>query len=121
MSPQYDKAHGRMRDILEAIADIDADTDGMEEEAFLADGKTQRAVISSLVCIGEAANRIMSLAPDLEVRQPDLWENLHNAYDMRNFLTHEYFRVDTGVVWATLRNNIPELERQIRALLSLTD
>jgi uncharacterized protein with HEPN domain len=49
----------RIQDVLEAIGDIAADTQGMTESEFLADGKTQRAVIESLIVMGEAANRIM--------------------------------------------------------------
>ncbi len=49
----------RIQDVLEAIGNIAADTQRMTEGEFLADGKTQRAVIESLIVMGEAANRIM--------------------------------------------------------------
>jgi uncharacterized protein with HEPN domain len=30
---------------------------------------------------------------------------------MRNFMIHEYDDVDAGVVWSTVRDNLPELVR----------
>lgn len=38
----------RLQDIREAVANARADIGSMTREAFLADGKTQRAVIESL-------------------------------------------------------------------------
>jgi hypothetical protein len=55
----------------------------MTKEQLVADGKTQRAVIESLIVIGEAANNVMRMAPLLEQRSPAIWQHLRDAYDMR--------------------------------------
>jgi uncharacterized protein with HEPN domain len=36
---------------------------------------------------------------------------------MRNVAIHEYFFVDLEIVWATVKNDLPELKQQVDALL----
>lgn len=103
----------RIQDVLEAIGNIAADTQGMTEGEFLADGKTQRAVIESLIVMGEAANRIMRMDPGLERTAPALWQHFRDAYDMRIILTHEYFRVDAALVWATVQHDLPAFKSEL--------
>ena len=103
----------RLQDIREAIANARVDIGTLSREEYLADGKTQRAVIESLIVIGEAANNLMKLAPVLEQDHPGLWQSLRDAYDMRIVLTHEYFRVDAGVVWDTVQNDLPPLDQAL--------
>src|SRR4051812_32504602 len=100
----------RLEDIKEALSNIKNDLGIMTETQFIADGKTQRAVIESIIVMGEAAKSIMSAAPDLENSAPELWGNFRDLLDMRNMLTHEYFRVDMGIVWFTVKNSIPNFE-----------
>ena len=108
----------RLQDMREAIANALGDAGTLNKDEFLTDGKTQRAVIESLIVIGEAANNVMRLDPDLAARSPDAWQQLRDAYDMRIVLTHEYFRVDAAVVWETLRNDLPALDALIESLLT---
>ena len=117
MSHDPHRALDRAHDILEAIANIYEDLGDLSKEAFLLDGKTQRAVIEGFIVVGEAANRLQNLAPKLEEDDPVLWLHLRDAYDMRNVLTHEYFRVDAGIVWETVRQEIPELQGLLKEFL----
>jgi uncharacterized protein with HEPN domain len=105
------RAADRVADIRQAIADASGDLGDLTRAQFLADGKTQRAVIESFIVIGEAANSVMRLVPALEQRRPEVWRHLRDAYDMRILLTHEYFRVDAGVVWDTVHRDLPTLAR----------
>ena len=41
--------------------------------------------------------------------------------DMRNFLVHEYFQVDSEVVFSVIHNEIPELQNHISRYLSEID
>jgi uncharacterized protein with HEPN domain len=107
----------RARDIHEAIGNATNDLGSLTKEQFLADGKTQRAVIESIIVIGEAANHLMRLAPSMEDDKPTVWQCLKDAYDMRIILTHEYFRIDAAVVWDTIKNDLPRLISLITPLL----
>ncbi|MBU0498791.1 MAG: DUF86 domain-containing protein [Gammaproteobacteria bacterium] len=101
----------RLQDIREAISHVRSDMGDLSREQFLADGKTQRAVIEGFIVIGEAANKIMGLDPSIKDRAPELWQEFRDAYDMRILLTHEYFRVDAAIVWNTVKNNLPGFEK----------
>ena len=59
----------RIRDILDAIAEIQAFTEGMNYESFTADARTIRAVELDFIVIGEAANQ---LPDDIEARYPEI-------------------------------------------------
>ena len=103
----------RIQDMLEAIGNVASDLGNMSKEDFLADGKTQRAVIESLIVLGEAANKILQLDPAIQQTAPTLWQQFRDSYDMRIVLTHEYFRVDAAIVWTTVKENLPILEAQL--------
>ena len=108
--------HDRIKDILEAIGNVRSDLGGMSQAEFLSDGKTQRAIIESLIIIGEAATKVMQINPAIQQEIPALWQQFRDASDMRNILTHEYFRVDTAIVWTTVYDSLPLLETQLREL-----
>ena len=118
MSRDSRRALDRAQDILDAIANIQNDLGGLNKDAFLEDGKTQRAVIEGFIVVGEASNRLCDLRPDLEVGNSNLWAHLRDAYDMRNVLTHEYFRVDAGIVWETVLQELPALQAMLQNFLS---
>lgn len=99
-----------LQDIRDAIVNIRSDMAGLSEEAFLVDGKTLRAVAKSVSDIGEAANRIMAIAPELQQSNQSVWEHLRRVNAMRNVLAHGYFRTDAGVVWDTATVHLPKLE-----------
>lgn len=111
----------RVQDMLEAICNARSDIGDLGKDEFLVDGKTQRAVIESIVVIGEAANHILRLEPSLEQTNRSLWQQCREAYDMRIVLTHEYFRVDAAIVWTTVQSHLPQLERILVAFLDQAD
>ena len=65
--------------------------------------------------IGEAANHINRADPNFITQHPQIpWADMR---DMRDVIAHEYFGVDLRVVWATVKNDLPALKRQINQLL----
>lgn len=76
------------------------------EAKFGADRDTQDIVIRRLEIIGEATRH---LPEELKQKYPEAgWGQLR---DLRNFLIHEYFRVDIGLVWNNVNNYLPILKR----------
>lgn len=101
--------------ILDAIARIQEYTSGMDRAMFMADRKTCDAVIRNLEVVGEACNNIVKNHPEFASQHIGVpWRF---AYEMRNALSHGYFTVDVGIVWQTLRQDLPNLKDQIAALL----
>ena len=109
----------RVRDYLEhiltAIDRITAYTADLDEAGFVADQKTQDAVIRNLQIVGEAAQNIRQRHPDLIASHPELpWRS---AYGMRNALTHGYFAVEPIRVWTTIQEDQPSFRASVSDLL----
>ena len=102
----------RVRDILEAIAEIQEFTRDMDFETFKDDDKSIRAVEMNFIIIGEAANQI----PDeVEEKYPSIPWTLMRA--MRNRIVHVYFNVDEKLMWDTVQNDLPPLVAELEKLL----
>jgi len=87
-------------------------TDAMERESFLADAKTQQAVIYNILVIGEAASMLANESPEYIARHPELpWKQMRG---MRNRMAHGYFEIDLNIVWDTVRNSFPALLIQLK-------
>lgn len=108
----------RLPDYLEHIQQAAADAcsfiDGLSKEDFLADKRTQSAVVMSLVVIGEAATKVMDRYPDFAGRHPGVpWRSMRG---MRNRIAHGYFEINLDVVWDTVRTALPDLLERLRTI-----
>lgn len=100
--------------ILRAATDACGFVDGLGREEFLADKRTQQAVIMSLVIIGEAATKIMDRHSTFVERESDIpWRSMRG---MRNRIAHGYFEIDLDVVWDTVRIALPALLARLSAV-----
>lgn len=104
-----------LRRILEATERIHLYVEDMSEVAFLDDLKTQDAVIRNLEIIGEASRNIERHHKQFADQHEHI--PLGSAYEMRNALSHGYFKVDLEIVWKTIHSDLPELHAQIKHLL----
>ena len=97
--------------MVTAAADALAFTEGMTEDDFLTDLRTQRAVVMSLMIVGEAASRILSDHPDFANAKPAIpWRGIRG---MRNRIAHGYFDIDLHVVWTTVQTELPALIKHL--------
>ncbi len=100
--------------IVQAIVRIQAFSVGLNETSFLADLKTQDAVIRNMEVIGEACSNIRKLAPEFVRAHPEVpWGS---AIGNRNALTHGYFSVDLNLIWATMQTDLPTLKASVERL-----
>jgi len=96
-------------DILASIANVEQYTKELSFEEFVHDRKTIDAVVRNLEIIGEAAK---NLPEKITVQYPKIpWNRI---ISMRNKVVHEYFGVDVDILWETIREDLPELRRQIK-------
>lgn len=102
----------RIRDILDAIAEIQKFTRGMAYESFREDDKSIRAIEMNFIIIGEAANQIPE---EIEEEYPEIPWGLMRA--MRNRIVHAYFNVDEKLMWDTVQNDLPPLIPLLEKLL----
>lgn len=99
-------------DMLDAVERAQRFAGGMDLGAFLADEKTQSAVIRQIEIIGEAARRVS--LPFREAHADVPWQP---SAAMRNVLIHEYFGVDLEEVWKTVAEDLPDLAAVLRAII----
>lgn len=105
----------RLTDYLDhmrqAATDACCFVEGLSKDAFLADKRTQQAVIMSLIVIGEAATKIMDQHTEFADQHPEVpWRSMRG---MRNRIAHGYFDINLDVVWETVRTALPALLEQL--------
>ena len=101
-----------LKDIQESVRRIREYTDAMAYDRFLADIKTQDAVIRNLEIVGEAAKNIST---QLHSKYSDVpWKGMAGV---RNRLIHHYFGVNLDIVWDIVTVELPSLESQVEEIL----
>ena len=97
----------------QAAADACSFVEGLSKAEFLADKRTQQAVIMSLIVIGEAATKIMDQHAEFSDQHPEVpWRSMRG---MRNRIAHGYFDINLEVVWGTVQTALPDLLERLRA------
>ena len=110
----FDAPQAWLRDIADAVADIQQFTEGMDAEAFRADAKTRAAVERKFLVISEAAARLGDRAAVLCPGVP--W---HNIRGIGNRIRYGYDTVNPEIIWNTVQDHLPALRASVlRALPS---
>jgi uncharacterized protein with HEPN domain len=99
-------------DILLAAEDASTFTGDLDRAGFNASELHQAATIRCLEIIGEAANRT---SPEFRTKHPEIPWRLMT--DMRNRLIHGKGEVDLDTVWDVVRNHLPPLIQDLRAIV----
>lgn len=98
-----------IQDILNAIRNIEKYTRDMSFKKFSADQLVIDAVIRNFEIIGEASKHIPKQTKSKYPTVP--WNEITG---MRNKMIHEYFGVDTDIVWETIQNSLPVLKKLLK-------
>lgn len=102
-----------LKDIEQAILEINSflpETKSFKD--FQRDLKTKRAVERNIEIIGEAVSRIIKLEPSIKI------SHTRKIIDTRNRIIHGYDSVSEDILWGIIIRNLPDLEREIKELLS---
>lgn len=84
---------------------------GIERDDFLAEKRTQQAIVMNLIIIGEAATKIMNDHPEFIQAHPEVpWRNMRG---MRNRIAHGYFDINLELVWETVQTALPDLLNEL--------
>jgi uncharacterized protein with HEPN domain len=102
----------RLNHVLEAIVEIEIYLLNIEIENFKQNSMMRFACIKQLEIIGEACNHVTSetklIFSDIEWAQ---------VVGMRNVFVHEYFGIDTNIVWEILKNDLPIVKLKISQII----
>ncbi len=95
-----------VKHIIEAIDKIEKYLGGSSYEEFSRNDMLVDAVVRELEIIGEAAS---NFSEEFRNHYPNI--PFRDITDMRNFLIHEYFGVNTKIVWETCQTDLPNLKK----------
>ncbi len=98
-------------DILRSIEKIENYTKNMSYEDFIKSDMSIDAVIRNLEIIGEASKKIPI---DIKKRYSEVeWSKITG---LRDILIHEYFGVNSKILWDVIANKIPKLKISIKKM-----
>jgi len=101
-----------LHDMLENAEKALSFVQGLDYDRFCKDDKAMYAVIRAFEIIGEAARQIPE---DIRAANTEIpWREIMG---MRNKLTHEYFGVNTKVIWRTVQEDLPVMILALRNML----
>lgn len=102
--------------MLEAIANIEADTAGYDFEKFRKDRRVRQLVERNLEIISEASRRLPPAAKNAEGEIP--WRDIAG---IGNIIRHDYHETYPTVLWKTCATDLQPLKgalARIRAMLA---
>jgi uncharacterized protein with HEPN domain len=98
-----------VEDIVSAVADIRADTAGMDLVEFSAKPTIVRSALYSIAVIGEAAKNNSAA---FKAAHPEIpWRAIAGTRDR---IVHEYFCTNTRRIWDVVVDDIDSLEHALR-------
>jgi uncharacterized protein with HEPN domain len=102
----------RLQHILDAIDEIHKYLIAADISVFLENSMMRFACIKQMEIIGEASNH---LSAELKSKFSDIeWTQI---VGMRNLFAHEYFGIDSSLVWEIIKDDIPELKEKVEHIL----
>lgn len=98
--------------ILDCVRKIYEFSSGLSEEDFTSSELIQDAIIRNIEIIGEASKKISLNTKQIYYEIP--WKEIAG---MRDKIVHDYMGVDVAVVWKTITEDIPILEKLIKEII----
>ena len=99
-------------DILEEIEKIEKFTKGIQKPEDLEKNEViYYAVLKALENIGEAVKHIPEEMRDFHALE---WKKIAG---LRDIIIHEYFGIDTDIIWDVVKNKLPMLKLEIKKML----
>jgi len=106
----------RLQHILDAIVEIEEYLLDVNFAEFMQNSMMRFACIKQMEIIGEAGNHVSD-----ETKAKFSTVEWAQITGMRNVFVHEYFGVDSSLVWEIIKNDIPDLKEKIIQILDSID
>jgi uncharacterized protein with HEPN domain len=102
----------RLEHILESIEELENYTAGSNLDTFLQNSMMRFASVKQIEIIGEAANYISD-----ETKEKFSEIQWRQITGLRHVLVHEYFGIDSRLIWQIIVDDIPSLKINIKEVL----
>lgn len=104
--------NARIQHIFDAILEIELYIQQISYDSFKSNSMMQYACVKQLEIIGEAANH---LTPHFKKLNPEIeWPEI---IALRNILIHEYFGIDTKIVWDIINTDIVFMKAKVKKII----
>lgn len=107
-----------LKDIYDAIDEIEQFTKNLTEQTFAQNKMAARAIITDLIIIGEAVDKILKTVKYNFRKIP--WRTWERMRETRSELAHEYYNVKPEALWAIVKYELPPLKPLIEEMLEDT-
>ena len=102
----------RLQHILDSICEIESYLIDVDFSTFIDNSMMRFACIKQMEIIGEASNHISD-----EVKSHFTTIEWAQIVGMRNVFVHEYFGIDSNIVWEIIKGDLPELQEKVLEIL----
>jgi len=104
----------RLQHILDAISEIEKYTTDVDVDDFSSNSMMLNATLRQLEIIGEASNRLSE-----SFKQGNQHIHWKKIIGLRNLVIHQYFGVDTMMIWNILKHDLPVLRDDINKIYKI--
>jgi uncharacterized protein with HEPN domain len=104
-----------LKEIFDAIDEIEEFTKGFTETDFTTNKMAVRAIITDLIIIGEAVDKIPKNIKYSYRQIP--WRTWERMKETRNELAHEYYNVKPAVLWSIVKYELPPIKPIIKKII----
>jgi uncharacterized protein with HEPN domain len=105
--------HARLSHILDAIIEVENYLFDADFDTFINNSMMRIACIKQMEIIGEASDHISEeIKTNFSVIE---WAQIKG---MRNIFVHEYFGIDSKLVWEIIKEDLPVLKVKVTEILN---
>ncbi len=104
--------NARLKHILDAIVEIESYLINTDYEAFLNNSMMRFACVKQMEIIGEASDHV---SEEIKTQFSEIqWGQIKG---MRNVFVHEYFGIDSRLVWEIISHDLPDLKVNVISII----